>query len=45
MDPGRVGKSDTVAFIEFTSRSLPAKVHLKQNPEAKKLDGKEHGKE
>jgi hypothetical protein len=27
-------------LIEFASRSLPVKVHLKKNPEAKKLDGK-----
>ena len=31
---------DTVALIEFASRSLPVKVHLKKNPEVEKLDGK-----
>jgi hypothetical protein len=30
----------TVALTDFSSRSLPAKVHLKKNPEAEKLDGK-----
>jgi hypothetical protein len=34
------GGDTTVALIEFASRSLPAKLHLKKNPEAKKLDGK-----
>ena len=28
-----------VALTEFASRSLPAQVHLKKNPEVEKLDG------
>jgi hypothetical protein len=32
---------DTVAVTDFSSSSLLTKVHLKKNPEAEKLDGKE----
>ena len=49
VQPSRIGSpgspkftctENTVALIDFASRSLPVKVHLKKNPEVEKLDGK-----